>query len=99
MRICKALDEPPRMLASNLGIPYSELEPLLKERYLVAEIDRDETWWLIAEHVGKRLALLMAIKLELEKALQRDRAARIVRSARAGEIGYRKRPRKDRSHG
>ena len=80
-RICKALDEPPRMLAANLGVPYSELAPLLDERHLLAEIDRDETWWILSEYVSKRLGLMLAIRSELDKALQQDRSKRAVRIA------------------
>lgn len=81
VRICKALDEPPRMLAINLGVPYSELEPMLGDRRTVAEMDRDEVWWKLTEHVSRRLGELMAAKYELEKALQKDRAKRTVRVA------------------
>lgn len=80
-RICKALDEPPRMLASNIGVPYAELAPLLDARHKLAEIDRDETWWLIGEYADRRLGEIMAIRQELNKALQRDRSKRAVRVA------------------
>lgn len=80
-RVCKALDEPPRMLAANIGVPYEELEPLLYDRHKLAELDRDEVWWKIAEYADKRMGLIMAIRVELNKALQRDRAKRAVRVA------------------
>jgi hypothetical protein len=80
-RICKALDEPPRMLASNLGVPYSDLEPLLDHRHLLAEIDRDEVWWKIGEYVDQKLGDLMAVRTELNRALQRDRSRRVVNVA------------------
>lgn len=80
-RICKALDEPPRMLASNIGVPYEELAPLLEERHKLVEIDRDEVWWKIGEYTDRRLGELMAVKAELNAALQRDRRKRAVRIA------------------
>lgn len=80
-RICKALDEPPRMLAFNIGVDYSELEPLLDARHKLAEIDRDETWWLISQYTDKRLGEMLAIKAEMNVALQRDRSKRAVRLA------------------
>lgn len=80
-RICKALDEPPRMLALNIGVSYDELAPLLDERHKLAEIDRDETWWLIYEYANKRLGEIMAIKAEMDAALQRDRSKRAARLA------------------
>jgi len=67
------------MLAASIGVPYAELEPLLDARHLLAEIDRDETWWMIAEYVDKRLGEMMAIRLELSRALQRDRTKRALR--------------------
>lgn len=67
------------MLAAELGVPYSEIAPLLDDRYLIAEIDRDETWWMIAEYVDKRLGEIMAIRLELSRSLQRDRTKRALR--------------------
>lgn len=80
-RVCKALDEPPRMLASNIGVSYDELAPLLDQRHQLAEIDRDEVWWKVAEYADRRLGEIMAIRGELSKALQRDRSKRAVRIA------------------
>lgn len=80
-RICKALDEPPRMLALNIGVEYSELAPLLGDRYRLAEIDRDEVWWKIDQYANVRLGEIMAVKAELNAALQRDRSKRAVRIA------------------
>lgn len=67
------------MLAHNIGVPYAELEPLLAKRHMLAEIDRDETWWKISEYVDRRLGTLLAIRHELNASLQRDRARRAVR--------------------
>lgn len=78
-RICHALDEPPRMLAKNIDRPYSEVAPLLDDRHHLIEIDRDETWWAISRYVDKKIGLLLAIKAELNKALQHDRAKRLTR--------------------
>lgn len=80
-RICKALDEPPRMLALNIGVPYEELAPLLDDRHKLAEIDRDEVWWKIGEYADRRLGEIMAIRAEMNAALQRDRSKRAIRIA------------------
>lgn len=79
MRICKALDEPPKLLAKNIGVPYAELHPLLDPLHLLVELDRDETWWLISQYVDKRIGVLLAARAELNKALQKDRSRRAVR--------------------
>lgn len=81
-RICHALDETPIMLANNLGIPYKEIEPLLDQRHLLAEIDRDEVWWLILDYTSKRLGHIMAVRTELNKRLQHDRKKRLLRHDR-----------------
>ncbi len=80
-RICHALDMPPRMLAAAIDVPYTELEPLLDERHLLVEMDRNEVWWKLAEFVNERMGMLMAVRHELDKSLQKDRAARAVRIA------------------
>lgn len=78
-RICKALDEPPRLLASRLDIPYEELAPLLHPLNQISDIDRDVVWWKVLEHVDEKLGLVMAIRHELDKALQADRVRRALR--------------------
>lgn len=69
------------MLAANIGVPYDELAPLLEPRHLLAEIDRDEVWWKVGEYADRRLGEIMAIRSELNAALQRDRSNRAVRLA------------------
>ena len=94
-RICKALDEPPRMLAFNIGVDYDELAPLLDARHKLAEIDRDETWWKISAYADRRLGEIMAVRAELQSALQRDRSNRAVRIA-AQRVSHRKGSPRDR---
>lgn len=81
-RICHALDEKPKDLAKSIGVKYKELEPLLDARHQLVEIDRSEIWWLIMEYTNKRLGHLIAIKSELNKALQKDRKKRVMRHAK-----------------
>ena len=82
-RICHALDEPPRMLAKNIGVEYKDLLPLLDgQRSMLAEIDRDEVWFKISEYVAMKMGMLMAIRTELDRALQRDRSKRATRLER-----------------
>lgn len=82
MRICHALDESPRRLANNLNIPYEEIEPLLGQRHMLAEIDRDYVWWAIFEYTSRRLGQILAVRAELNKALQKDRKKRVLRQER-----------------
>lgn len=93
MRICKALDEPPRMLAYNLGVDYSELEPLLDDRHKLAEMDKDYVWWELSRYVDERLGVLMAIRFEMTKALEKDRSRRAVRAVRQKNIMQKESPR------
>jgi hypothetical protein len=69
------------MLAANAGVPYADLEPLLDNRHMLVELDRDETWWKVSDYVNKKLGLLLAIRSELDKTLAKDREARTVRVA------------------
>lgn len=78
-RIIDALELTPHKLAKAIGVPRKEIEAMLAPRHALAEIDRDATWWLIAEYVDKRLAMTMAVKADLNAALQRDRAQRAAR--------------------
>lgn len=80
-RVCKALDEPPRMLAANLGVPYAEVAPLLLPRPGLVETYNDEVWWKLSEYVDRRLGEIMAARNELQKAVEKDRQARVVRHA------------------
>lgn len=81
-RICTALGTSPRDLAKTLGVSYkNDIAPLLHPRHLVAEIDRDEVWMLLARHVDERTAMLLAIRFEMTKALATDRNKRAVRIA------------------
>lgn len=81
LRICKALDWPPRMLAQRLGVPYEDIEVMLRPRHELVEIDRDELWWQVKQVVDERIGLLMAARQQLDVALQRDRSRRAVRIA------------------
>jgi len=83
-RICHALDESPRGLAKSCGLDYEhDVAPLLNgQKDMLADIDRDETWWAISEYVSRRLGDLFAVKADLNRALQKDRGKRILRQER-----------------
>jgi hypothetical protein len=71
------------MLAKNIGVEYKDLLPLLDgQRSMLAEIDRDEVWFKISEYVAMKMGMLMAIRTELDRALQRDRSKRATRLER-----------------
>lgn len=92
-RICTAIELTPRELAKRIGVKYTEIEPLLSPRHLLAEIDRDDTWWKIAELVNARVGTLLAVKAEMNKALQRDRTKRAARMAAQRKFPGRSSPR------
>lgn len=78
-RILDALELTPHALAKAIGVSRREIEAMLAPRHALAEIDRDDTWWRIAEYVDKRLAQTLAVKADLNAALQQDRARRAAR--------------------
>ena len=96
-RICKALDEPPRMLAHNIGVPYEELAPLLRPMRDVAGLNDDEIWWRISGYVAEKLGLLMAIQSEMQKQLDRERMQRVLRMSHQGRTIPKENPRGHRS--
>jgi len=75
----------PTELASVLEVPYADVYKMLDQRHNVVEIDRDEVWWQIAGIIDEQLGLLMAVRLELSKALQKDRTQRALRHAQVRE--------------
>lgn len=81
-RILDALELTPHTLAKAIGVKRREIEAMLAPRHALAEIDRDDTWQRIAEYVDKRLALTLAVKAELNAALQQDRARHAARLQR-----------------
>ena len=96
-RICKALDEPPRMLAHNIGVPYEELAPLLRPMRDVAGLNDDEIWWRISNYVAEKLGLLMAIQSEMQKQLDRERMQRVLRMSHQGRTIPKESPRGHKS--
>lgn len=81
-RILYALDVSPEILASDIDVPFSDVAPLLDPRSGLVEMDRDETWQKIFTYVNERIGELMAVRMELNKALQIDRSKRILRYER-----------------
>ena len=82
-RICHALDEPPRLLASNIGVAYKELLPLLDgQRGELCELDRDEVWMKLSRYVAQKQGAIMAVREELNRKLQSERTRRASRLER-----------------
>lgn len=80
-RICAALDYTPRELAKFIGVAYKDLEPLLRPLNEVADINKDNVWWLIAAFVDRRMAAHLAVKAELNRALTQQRTQQAARLA------------------
>lgn len=92
LRVCKALDEPPRLLAYNIGVRFSDVAPLLDRQHALAGLDLDDVWWSVAERVDLRIGQLMAAREDLNRALQRDRSRRAARHAAQLQRGKKERP-------
>jgi len=86
--ICDALDIPPRALAAKLGVEYAELKLLMDTKaVMLAEVDMNETLWKLSAFVAEKLGVFMAVKEQLDRKLQADRANRIMRIKRMkGEV-------------
>lgn len=83
----------PRQLAAKIEVRYKDLEPLLDDRNKIADMDSDEVWWKISRYADVRLGNIMAIRHELNRALQADRGKRIARVAAQRRIEPRSSPR------
>lgn len=92
-RICSAMDIKPVELAEMLGVPYADVYKMLGPRARIVEIDMDETWLDIVDYVNTQLGLLLAVKDELNRALQKDKTQRAMRYAAALQRGRRSSPR------
>lgn len=84
-RVCRAIDEKPSQLAKNIGVAYYEIKPLLDHGPLV-EMDRDDTWLKIIEHVDRRLGLMLAVKKELSLRMQNEMLARLKQTQRFKQL-------------
>lgn len=80
-RICNALDYKPHELAKILSVPQKDLGELLRPLKEVADINKDSVWWAISAYVNKRLGQHMAIKHELDVALNKQRVQQAARIA------------------
>lgn len=87
VRICNALGVPPRVLAKDIGVKYAEIKPLLTgSAGELVDVDRDEVWLRLYEHVSAKMGMLIAIRHELDKKLQTDRKKRLLRTERFKEF-------------
>lgn len=91
-RILHALDMTPRDLARELAQREGRSDQvrlskdiaylLTKSEHQITDVDRDELWFLIEAYVDEQLAYLLAVKHELNRALQKQREQRILRRQR-----------------
>lgn len=83
VRVCNALDEPPRMLAKNIGVEYDELKPLLTgSRGQLVDFDKTDVLWKVYDYVSMRMGMMLAIREELDRKLQADRSNMAARMER-----------------
>lgn len=93
MRICHALDMKPHELAKTIGLKYKDVQPLEDARIGELNFSGDDTWWRVSEYVDRQLGLLLAIKMDLSRALQKDRSAQALRREQLAARGGKPSPR------
>lgn len=82
-RITHALNLFPHELAKELGVDKKDIMDMMTEqRTHTVEIDREQVWYELSQYVSRQIGYLMAVRLELDKALQKDRTARMLRVQR-----------------
>lgn len=80
LRVCHALDLHPHELAKALGMKQGEVKSLITLQ--VQEHDMDgELWTGIEKYVNDQLAYLMAVKLDMQRVMQKHRAKQALRTA------------------
>lgn len=83
-KILYALGETPESISEQIGVSMEDVTEMLGVRAVqLVDIDRDPLWGALANLVETRLAGLMVVRRELQAKLDKDRAARIVREAKA----------------
>lgn len=78
-RVLHALDLHPHELAKAIGLRMKDIKPLLDERASMLDLTGDDTWWRISEYVDRQVGTLLAVKMDLSRALQKDRGAQVLR--------------------
>jgi hypothetical protein len=93
-RILHALDmKPDDMAAEFAGDDYRERRQIRRDLHVMlqkpasqlTDIDRDELWAQIEELADKRLAYLLALRMEMQGQLSKQRERRALRLAKLGE--------------
>lgn len=92
-RLYHGLDLSMRELAKSSGIPLKDLETLNDPRMFALEWQKDDTWWQLKAHIDKQLGMLMALNVDLNRQLQRDRTRQATRIAKALQRQKRSSPR------
>lgn len=82
-RILDTLDWLPMEASERLGVPVSDIIALMKGtcKQLVP-LDQDEVWVKLADHVDRRIGALLAVRSELQRKLNVDRAERAAQRLR-----------------
>lgn len=79
-RICYALELHPTELAERLGVNYAkEIKPLLRNTSGQIGFEYDELWLKIQDLVSEKIGYCMAVRSEIDRAVQKERAKRIQR--------------------
>lgn len=82
-RILRALGESYSAVARITGLNVSEIQAIeMPARGQLVEVNRDEFWTRLSDHVDERIGELMSIREEMSRKLAADRKAQISRRLR-----------------
>lgn len=82
-RILRALGESYSAVAKITGLQVREIQAIeLPHRGQLVELNRDEFWTRLSDHVDERIGELIAIREEMGRKLAADRKAQIARRLR-----------------
>jgi len=82
-RILRALGESYSAVANITGLSVREIQAIeLPQRGQLVEVNRDEFWTRLSDHVDERIGELISIREEMSRKLAADRKAQISRRLR-----------------
>lgn len=82
-QMMEAMGETPRSLAEKLKVNRGDIVALMgAKKSTASDMLTDEVWWKLSEYVAKQIGVYLAVRAELNKLLQSQRAERAERVRR-----------------
>ncbi len=80
LRVCHALDLHPHELARTIGVHQKDIMRVLNINPQEHDMD-GEIWAGVEKYLNEHLAYLMAVKLDMQRVMQKHRSKQALRTA------------------